>query len=53
MVNNAGSKLMDQGKLVGAGQVADLTDLFEAASLDIPGKKVKETLVPGTIEQGT
>ncbi len=53
MVNNAGSKLMDQGKLVGAGQVADLTDLFDAPSLDIAGKKVKETLVPGTIEQGT
>lgn len=53
MVNNAGSKLMDQGKLVGENQVADLTDLFDAPSLDIPGKKVKETLVPGTIEQGT
>ena len=53
MVNNAGSKLMDQGKLVGADQVADLTDLFDAPSLDIAGKKVKETLVPGTIEQGT
>jgi N-acetylglucosamine transport system substrate-binding protein len=53
MVNNAGSKLMDMGKLVGAGQAADLTDLFDAPSLDIAGKKVKETLVPGTIEAGT
>lgn len=53
MVNNAGSKLMDQGKLVEAGQVADLSDLFAAPSLDIAGKTVGETLIPGTIEQGT
>jgi N-acetylglucosamine transport system substrate-binding protein len=53
MVNNAGSKLMDQGALVQAGQVADLTELFEAPSLDISGQKVKDTLLPGTIEQGT
>ncbi|MGW0434981.1 N-acetylglucosamine/diacetylchitobiose ABC transporter substrate-binding protein [Micromonospora sp. NPDC003197] len=53
MVNNAGSKLMDQGALVQAGQVQDLTELFEADSLDIPGKKVKDTLIPGTIEQGS
>ncbi|WP_155374538.1 N-acetylglucosamine/diacetylchitobiose ABC transporter substrate-binding protein [Catellatospora vulcania] len=53
MVNNAGSKLMDQGKLVEAQQVADLSDLFAAPSLDIAGKTVGETLIPGTIEQGT
>ncbi|HEY0700597.1 MAG TPA: N-acetylglucosamine/diacetylchitobiose ABC transporter substrate-binding protein [Micromonospora sp.] len=53
MVNNAGSKLMDQGALVQAGQVQDLTELFEAESLDQPGKKVKDTLIPGTVEQGT
>jgi N-acetylglucosamine transport system substrate-binding protein len=53
MVNNAGSKLMDQGALVQAGQVADLTDLFDSPSLDISGQKVKDTLLPGTIDQGT
>lgn len=53
MVNNAGSKLMDQGKLVANEQVADLTDLFNAPSLDVPGKTVKDTLIPGTIEAGT
>ena len=53
MVNNAGSKLMDQGALVQAGQVADLTELFDAPSLDVSGQKVKDTLLPGTIEQGT
>jgi N-acetylglucosamine transport system substrate-binding protein len=53
MVNNSGSKLMDQGALVQAGQVQDLTELFAAPSLDIAGKKVSETLIPGTVEQGT
>jgi N-acetylglucosamine transport system substrate-binding protein len=53
MINNSGSDLMDFGAIVKAGQAADLTDLFAAASLDIPGKKVGETLVPGAIEQGT
>src|SRR5262249_36816172 len=53
MVNSAGSKLMDQGALVQAGQVQDLTELFNAPSLDIAGKTVKDTLVPGTIEQGS
>ena len=32
---------MDMGAIVKAGQAADLTDLFDAPSLDIPGKKVK------------
>lgn len=53
MVNNSGSKNMDTGALVQAGQVADLADLFDAPSLDISGKTVKDTLVAGTIEQGT
>jgi N-acetylglucosamine transport system substrate-binding protein len=53
MVNNSGSKLMDMGALVQAGQAADLTDLFDAPSLDISGQKVKDTLLPGTIEQGS
>ncbi|RSM72222.1 carbohydrate ABC transporter, N-acetylglucosamine/diacetylchitobiose-binding protein [Actinoplanes sp. ATCC 53533] len=53
MINNSGSKLMDQGALVQAGQVQDLTELFAAPSVDITGKTVKDTLIPGTIEQGT
>jgi N-acetylglucosamine transport system substrate-binding protein len=53
MINNSGSKLMDQGALVQAGQVQDLTDLYAAPSVDIAGKKVSETLIPGTVEQGT
>ncbi len=53
MINNSGSKMMDQGALVQAQQVQDLTDLFAAPSLDIAGKTVKDTLIPGTVEQGT
>jgi N-acetylglucosamine transport system substrate-binding protein len=52
MINNSGSKLMDMGAIVTAGQAADLTDLFDAPSWDTPGKKVSETLVPGAIDQG-
>ena len=53
MINNSGSNLMDMGAIVKAGQAADLTDLFAAPSLDVPGKTVADTLVPGAIEQGT
>ena len=53
MINNSGSKFMDQGALVQAGQVQDLTELFAAPSVDVTGKTVKDTLIPGTIEQGT
>ncbi|MBB2941404.1 N-acetylglucosamine transport system substrate-binding protein [Actinoplanes lutulentus] len=53
MINNSGSKLMDFGAVVNAGQAQDLTELFAAPSFDIAGKTVAETLVPGAIEQGT
>ena len=36
-----------------AGQVADLTELFDAPSLDIAGKKVRTRWSPAPIEQGT
>jgi N-acetylglucosamine transport system substrate-binding protein len=52
MINNSGSNLMDMGAIVKAGQAADLTDLFAAPSLDIPGKTVADTLVPGAVKQG-
>ncbi|MEV4343150.1 N-acetylglucosamine/diacetylchitobiose ABC transporter substrate-binding protein [Actinoplanes sp. NPDC049596] len=53
MINNSGSNLMDFGAIVKANQAAELTDLFAAPSLDVPGKTVADTLVPGAIEQGT
>ncbi|MFB9239172.1 N-acetylglucosamine/diacetylchitobiose ABC transporter substrate-binding protein [Plantactinospora siamensis] len=51
-VNNSGEKLMDFGALVKDGQLQDLTELWDAPSADIPGKKVRDTVVPGTVEQG-
>jgi N-acetylglucosamine transport system substrate-binding protein len=53
MVNNSGSGAMDFGALVADGQLADLTPLWEAASVDDPNKKVKDTVVPGTIDVGS
>ncbi|WP_433421319.1 N-acetylglucosamine/diacetylchitobiose ABC transporter substrate-binding protein [Microtetraspora malaysiensis] len=52
VVNNSGTDNLDTGSLVAAGQLLDLTPLYEAPSIDDPSKKVKDTLVPGTIESG-
>src|SRR6476660_4830442 len=52
-VNNSGAKSMDFGTLVSEGQLQDLTDLFDAPSVDDPAKKVRDTLVPGTVEVGS
>jgi N-acetylglucosamine transport system substrate-binding protein len=53
MVNNSGSGLMDFGALVADKQLTDLTELWDAPSVDDPSKKVKDTVVPGTIEVGS
>ncbi|GAA4594338.1 N-acetylglucosamine/diacetylchitobiose ABC transporter substrate-binding protein [Planotetraspora phitsanulokensis] len=52
VVNNSGTDMLDGGALIGAGQLLDLTPLFEAPSIDDPSKKVKDTIVPGTVESG-
>ncbi|WP_432828279.1 N-acetylglucosamine/diacetylchitobiose ABC transporter substrate-binding protein [Dactylosporangium sp. CA-092794] len=52
-VNNSGEKSMDFGALVADGQLADLTPLLDAPSVDDPNKKVRDTLMPGTIEAGS
>ncbi|MDG4856931.1 N-acetylglucosamine/diacetylchitobiose ABC transporter substrate-binding protein [Streptomyces sp. T-3] len=44
---------MDIGALIGDGQVTDLTPLLDAPSVDDPSKKVRDTLVPGTVEAGS
>ena len=46
-------QVMDFGALVGDGQLQDLTELFDAPSVDDPNKKVRDTLVAGTVESGT
>jgi N-acetylglucosamine transport system substrate-binding protein len=52
-VNNSGSGSMDFGALVAEKQILDLTELWDAPSVDDPNKTVKDTVVPGTIEAGS
>ena len=51
-VNNSGEKLLDFGALVADGQLQDLTELWDAPSVDDPNKKVRDTVMPGMVEQG-
>lgn len=52
VINNSGAGAIDPGSLVAQGQLAELKDLLDAPSLDQPGKKVRETLLPGVVETG-
>jgi N-acetylglucosamine transport system substrate-binding protein len=52
-VNDSGDGQIPLGQLVSDDQLYDLSDLFDAPSWDDPNKKVRDTLVPGAIEQGT
>ncbi|MDH2429046.1 N-acetylglucosamine/diacetylchitobiose ABC transporter substrate-binding protein [Sphaerisporangium sp. TRM90804] len=51
-IANSGTDLMDMGALQAEDQLLDLTPLFDAPSIDDPSKKVRDTVVPGTIESG-
>lgn len=51
-IANSGSDLMDNGALQTEGQLLDLTALFDAPSIDDPSKKIRDTLIPGTVESG-
>ncbi|MBX6341358.1 MAG: carbohydrate ABC transporter, N-acetylglucosamine/diacetylchitobiose-binding protein, partial [Thermomicrobiaceae bacterium] len=48
VIDNSGAGNLDTAALVAEGQLADLADLMEAPSFDTPGKKFKETLIPGS-----
>ncbi|MEU4129667.1 N-acetylglucosamine/diacetylchitobiose ABC transporter substrate-binding protein [Streptomyces wuyuanensis] len=52
LIDNSGAEQMDMGVLVGKKQLADLTPLLDAPSLDDPNKKVRDTLRPGIVEMG-
>src|SRR5947207_256362 len=52
VVDNSGTKFMDFGALKSAGQLQDLTDLWNAPSVDDPSKKVSEVVQAGMIDQG-
>lgn len=51
-VNNSGEKFLDFGALVNDGQLQDLTELWDAPSVDDPNVKVRDTVIPGVVEQG-
>jgi N-acetylglucosamine transport system substrate-binding protein len=52
VVDNSGSKQMEFGALVDAGQLQDLTDLWDAPSIDDPSKKLREVVLPAALDQG-
>ncbi|MFE4536931.1 N-acetylglucosamine/diacetylchitobiose ABC transporter substrate-binding protein [Streptomyces scopuliridis] len=52
LIDNSGAEQMDMGVLVGKKQLADLTPLLDAPSIDDPAKKVRDTLRPGVVEMG-
>ncbi|AVT31752.1 carbohydrate ABC transporter, N-acetylglucosamine/diacetylchitobiose-binding protein [Plantactinospora sp. BC1] len=53
VVDNTGAGRLDLATLVGAGKLTDLTELLDAPSLDDPGTKVRDTLLPGVVADGT
>ncbi|WP_027342238.1 N-acetylglucosamine/diacetylchitobiose ABC transporter substrate-binding protein [Hamadaea tsunoensis] len=53
VIDNSGAGQIDNGGLVSQNALAELSPLLDAPSLDITGKKVRETLLPGAIETGT
>ncbi|GAA1902382.1 N-acetylglucosamine/diacetylchitobiose ABC transporter substrate-binding protein [Streptantibioticus ferralitis] len=53
VVDDSGNAQIKLDVLQKAGQLTDLTPLLDAPSIDDPGKKVRDTLQPGTVELGT
>ncbi|TNH21494.1 carbohydrate ABC transporter, N-acetylglucosamine/diacetylchitobiose-binding protein [Micromonospora orduensis] len=53
VVNNSGAGQIDFNGLVSQNALADLGELLDAPSLDVPGKTVRETLLPGAVEIGS
>ncbi|HEY7484938.1 MAG TPA: N-acetylglucosamine/diacetylchitobiose ABC transporter substrate-binding protein [Streptosporangiaceae bacterium] len=52
VVANSGTDLMDNNALVADGQLQDLTQLWDAPSIDDPGKKVRDTVLTGAVQSG-
>jgi N-acetylglucosamine transport system substrate-binding protein len=53
LISSAGKYSLDFGRLAAGGELLDLAPLLDAPSLDVPGRTVRETLLPGTVETGT
>ncbi|MER5929446.1 N-acetylglucosamine/diacetylchitobiose ABC transporter substrate-binding protein [Streptomyces sp. NPDC002054] len=53
VVDDSGAQKIKLDVLFKANQLADLTPVLDAPSLDDPTKKVRDVLIAGTVEQGT
>ncbi|MCP2329638.1 N-acetylglucosamine transport system substrate-binding protein [Hamadaea flava] len=53
LIDNSGSGSLAFTPLVDNGQLMDLTALLDAPAIDGGGKTVRDTLLPGLIEQGS
>ncbi|RSS78166.1 N-acetylglucosamine/diacetylchitobiose ABC transporter substrate-binding protein [Streptomyces sp. WAC06614] len=52
VVDDSGAQKIKLDVLFKSNQLADLTPVLDAPSLDDPSKKVRDTLIAGTVEQG-
>ncbi|MEI8412622.1 MULTISPECIES: N-acetylglucosamine/diacetylchitobiose ABC transporter substrate-binding protein [unclassified Kribbella] len=50
VIDNSGASALPASTLATSGQLADLTPLFDAASIDDSSKKVRDTIEPITLE---
>lgn len=53
LINNAGADSISLDTLVNEGALTELTPLLDAPSWDDPKVKVRDTLLPGTVADGT
>jgi N-acetylglucosamine transport system substrate-binding protein len=53
VLDDSGAQKIEYAVLVNEGQVADLGPLLDAPSYDDPNVTVRDTLLPGVVEQGT
>ncbi|WUL04535.1 N-acetylglucosamine/diacetylchitobiose ABC transporter substrate-binding protein [Streptomyces sp. NBC_00354] len=53
VIDDSGAQQIKVDVLAKGGQLAELTPVLDAPSLDDPAKKVRDMLIPGTVEQGT
>ncbi|HTJ39566.1 MAG TPA: N-acetylglucosamine/diacetylchitobiose ABC transporter substrate-binding protein [Dactylosporangium sp.] len=53
VVDNTGAGRLDLATLVAAKQLSDLSELLDAPSFDDPNTKVRDTLLPGVVDDGT
>ncbi|HEX6681172.1 MAG TPA: N-acetylglucosamine/diacetylchitobiose ABC transporter substrate-binding protein [Candidatus Limnocylindrales bacterium] len=53
VINNSGAGALAVAPLVDNGQLTDLTPLLDAPAIDGGGKKVRDTLLPGIVDQGS